>query len=266
MKIIMWIGNEPNQKALANKIHEHFPLTAIVTETRKKNRKLTIGKVFEKGLEKVFLPAIGKAWFGMHQYYERIYQDYPSVPLMNVENVNSEEVYSFTNEKDPDLILVSGTRLIKHRLLSLRPSIGILNLHTGLSPYIKGGPNCTNWCIATGQFNLIGNTVMWIDEGIDSGNLLATELTEFHGDESLAEVHMKVMEHAHRLYLQSIRYLASGKSNNVSQKEIATGRTYFNREWGLKRKIQLVQNMVNFGRGVKQRSADSTGIKTVELK
>ena len=42
MKIILWIGNEPNQKALANKLQEVFPISAIVTETRKSERKLTL--------------------------------------------------------------------------------------------------------------------------------------------------------------------------------------------------------------------------------
>ena len=266
MTIIMWIGNEPNQRALANKIHEYFPLTAIVTESRRRKLKLTVKKLFEKAIEKLFLGSIGKAWFGMHRYYQQLYPDYPDVPVLNVERINCDEAFVFTKENQPDLILVSGTSLIREKLLSLTPSIGILNLHTGLSPYIKGGPNCTNWCIATRQFHLIGNTVMWIDEGIDSGNLLATEFTTFDGNESLAEVHIKIMEHAHDLYLRSIRYLISGKVNSVSQKEISEGTTYFNREWGLKQKIRLLRNMGDFRKKNKQdHAAERQNIRTVSL-
>lgn len=267
MKIIMWISDEPNQKALANKIHEHFPLTAIVTETRKRKLKLTVKNILEKCIEKIFLGSIGKAWFGMHKYYRDLYAQYPGVPLLNVENINSDDTYSFTKEKEPDLILVSGTSLVRRKLLSLNPSNGILNLHTGLSPYIKGGPNCTNWCISTGQFHLIGNTVMWIDEGIDSGNLLATEFTPFKGNESLAEVHLKVMEHAHDLYLRSIQYLVSGKTNNVSQNDISQGITYFNKQWGLQQKIRLLRNMKDFRRKIKRGYlAERKDITTVALK
>ncbi len=61
MKIILWIGNEPNQKALANKLHAVFPITAIVTETRQSKRKLTIRLIIEKIIEKLFLSSIGKA-------------------------------------------------------------------------------------------------------------------------------------------------------------------------------------------------------------
>jgi methionyl-tRNA formyltransferase len=266
MKIVVWVGNEPNQRALVNKIHEHFPLSGIVTETRKRKLKLTLKEIVEKGIEKILLASIAKAWFGMHKYYDRLYPEYPSVPRLNVENINGNEAYNFTKEKKPDLILVSGTRLIKQNLLSLRPSTGILNLHTGLSPYIKGGPNCTNWCISTRQFHLIGNTVMWIDEGIDSGNLLATEFTTFTGNESLSDVHIKLMEHAHSLYLRSIQYLVSGKANNVPQKEISPGITYFNSQWGLKQKIQLLRNMKGFRKKFKQNHfTERKDIKTVSL-
>jgi methionyl-tRNA formyltransferase len=105
-------------------------------------------------------------------------------------------------------------------MLSIKPSIGILNLHTGLSPYVKGGPNSTNWCIANNELYLIGNTIMWIDEGIDPGNIVTTEITEFTGDERLTDVHIKVMDHGHNLYLKAIDNLAQGRPSSVDQKTI----------------------------------------------
>ena len=86
--------------------------------------------------------------------------------------------------------------------MQLLKTLMILNLHTGISPYIKGGPNCTNWCIATKQFEKIGNTIMWLDKGIDTGELLTTENTKFNStDKSLLKIHMRVMNHAHDLYI-----------------------------------------------------------------
>lgn len=266
MKIVLWIANEANQKALASRIHASFPLTAIVTETRKHNRKITLSKLVEKGFEKLFLRTIAKAWYGMLAQYSEHYPNYPDVPRLDVENINSDEVATFTKHHNADLIVVSGTRLIKKKLLSLSPSIGIVNLHTGLSPYIKGGPNCTNWCIATGQFHLIGNTIMWIDEGIDSGNIVATDFTAFDGTESLEAVHQKVMDHAHHLYVKSIAGIAAGKRTNVPQEQIGKGVTYYNKQWGLKEKLRLLRNMKNFRRAVKRQTIEEMRkeIKTVD--
>jgi methionyl-tRNA formyltransferase len=246
MKIVLWIGNEANQKALANKIHHIFPVSGIVAENRKRKRKITVIKLIEAVIEKIFFRKISGAWQSMLNDYHKKYIAYPETEWLLVENINSEKVYEFTKNLNPDLIVVSGTRLIKSKLLSIRPAIGIINLHTGLSPYIKGGPNCTNWCLATGQFHLIGNTVMWIDEGIDTGNLIATGLTAFTGKESLAQVHLKVMEHAHDLYCRSIVALVKGKRPNVRQEDIGTGKTFYNKQWGLKNKFWLIRNFRKF--------------------
>src|SRR5690606_4331962 len=204
MKIVMWIGNEPNQIALANKIHQHFPLAGVVTESRISNRKLSLQIISEKVIEKFFYPQLGKAWGNMLQYYDKHFPSLPETAHIDVENINSQETYSFTKELQPDLILVSGTRLIKKQLFEIPVTKGVLNLHTGLSPYVKGGPNCTNICLADKQFHLIGNTIMWIDEGIDSGNILTTDFTPLTGNESLDELHILVMEHAHTLYCEAV--------------------------------------------------------------
>lgn len=246
MRVVLWIGNDSNQKALANKFHEKFPITAIVRETKRNKRRITIRKIFEGGIEKIFLNRIRSSWFGMLDFYNTKFPFYPQVPLLDIANINSDEVYEFTKNIRPDLIIVSGTRLIKEKLLSLKPTLGILNLHTGLSPYIKGGPNCTNWCISTKQPHLIGNTVMWIDKNIDTGNIMTTEFTELTGNELLGELHIKVMEHAHDLYIRSAEMISLGKINNVAQKEIAEGHTYYNREWRLNDKIRLLKNMKYF--------------------
>jgi methionyl-tRNA formyltransferase len=127
-------------------------------------------------------------------------------------------------------------------MLSINPSIGILNLHTGLSPYVKGGPNCTNWCIANQDFHLIGNTIMWIDKGIDTGNILTTEFTLINGNENLSELHLKVMEHAHNLYISAVKFLVKGKRQSVKQSDIADGVTFYTKQWNLKQKFKLVKN------------------------
>jgi methionyl-tRNA formyltransferase len=267
MRIVVWIGNEPNQCALANKINDHFNLVGVVKESRQVKRKFTIKKVVEKLIEKIFLGKIDKAWLNMQATMQKSYPNYPDVPTINIENVNSEEVYNFTNEQNPDLIIVSGTRLVKERLLSLQPSIGILNLHTGLSPYIKGGPNCTNWCIATNQFHKIGNTIMWIDLGIDTGNLITTKCVDFTGNEDLNEVHLKVMKEAHDLYIEAIKFLENGKKQSVPQKEIALGKTYFTKDWNLIQKFNLEKNLKNWKTEIKKSNCKrmEEGIQQIEI-
>jgi len=131
----------------------------------------------------------------------------------------------------PDLVLVSGSDLLKRETIE-RFATKVMNLHTGISPYIKGGPNCTNWALALGEFDLIGNTVMWIDAGIDSGAIIATERTRLDGGEALGELHLKVMDHAHDLYRRAIEAFVAGvRLPSVPQAEMSVGRLFLNRQW-----------------------------------
>lgn len=266
MNIVLWIGNAPNHIALANKINKQFPVSAIVTESRKTKGKTGISFVVNKILEKIFLPSISKSWVSLQNFYKKNYPDFPACDKINVNQINTDEVFEFTSKYKPDLIIVSGTGLIKNKLLSIKPSIGILNLHTGLSPYIKGGPNCTNWCIATNQMHFIGNSVMWINDGIDTGNLIRTETTKLTGEENLTALHIKVMEHAHSLYLEVIGKFVNGEiCANVPQGKISVGATYYTKEWNLKRKISLVRNFKKFNKIITSREykKELEKIKTV---
>ncbi len=246
MKIVAWVCNQSNQKALINKIQKLYPIAAIITETPKSKRKITFKLLFNALIEKTLLRRTSKLWWDTLKYYDNKFPEFPELSKLNVENINSEEAYNFTTALKPDLIIVSGTRMVKSKMLSIQPTIGIINLHTGLSPYIKGGPNCTNWCIAQQKFHLIGNTIMWIDAGIDSGNFLSTEFTPLAGTETLLELHIKVMDHAHQLYCEAIKYLIDGGRRSVPQISIDKGTIYYSSQWNLKQKYLLLKNFKKF--------------------
>ncbi|MBK7956943.1 MAG: hypothetical protein IPK03_01805, partial [Bacteroidetes bacterium] len=95
-------------------------------------------------------------------------------------------------------------------MLSIRPKIGILNLHRAVSIYQKGDRIAPIGASPRNTY-MIGNTIMWIDAGIDTGNIITTECTPLTGEEDLSQIHIKVMDRAHELYLKALRYLAAGK-------------------------------------------------------
>jgi len=176
--------------------------------------------------------------------YERTYDGFPDVRQVEVGNVNDPAVLEAIAALAPDLLAVSGTNLVGADVIEAsRKSRGIVNLHTGISPYVKGGPNCTNWCLAQGWFHLIGNSAMWLDRGIDSGNLITTERTSLTGDEDLEELHWKVMEHAHDLYVRAISAIAADDGvPDVRQQDLGTGPTFHNADWTARAMIRARWN------------------------
>lgn len=249
MKLVLLLGPGANQRALAHRLAACSPIAALVhvslagTAAPPKGSKFpAMARRLARGL--AGLP-LRRAWFAMMAGYDRRYPDWPTEPRLTVADVNDPAIAELLGEIGPDLIVVSGTNLLRKPLIEAADAAGarIMNLHTGISPYVRGGPNCTSWCLSTGQFDLIGNSVMWIDAGIDSGNLVATERTPLSGGESLAQLHEKVMDHAHGLLLRCVRRFAEGKPlPDVPQQGLGQGQLFLTRHWTAAAAAKAVAN------------------------
>ena len=173
MKVIAIFGDGPSQRALAQRIHASVPLARIAqVSLESRDRR----KIVRSAVSITLARGLRAAWFNMLRHFDELYSDWPPVPSSGHSSANDAELIALIERERPDLVLVSGTDLLRKATLD-RFATKVMNLHTGISPYIRGGPNCTNWALAMGEFDLIGNTVMWIDPGIDSGAIIATERT-----------------------------------------------------------------------------------------
>ncbi|MFA5783223.1 MAG: formyltransferase family protein [Bacteroidales bacterium] len=247
MRIVLLCGCQKHHMALANKLSARFDLIGIIIqETRGGNFNFSFLDLLNKITDRFLFFPIRKAWTGLIKYYSNQYSSFPNVDSITVSNINSEESVNFIISKQPDLLMISGTSLIRNSILNLPISKGIINLHTGLSPYVKGGPNCTNWCIAIKKVHLIGNTVMWIDSGIDSGDIVSTEITPLSGEETFSKIHIKVMEHAHDLFIRSVESIQNNFElcPRVKQQSIGEGVTYYTKMWNFSNKFHLLNNII----------------------
>ena len=240
MKVIAVFGEGPSQRALAHRIHQTVPLAHIARIKLKSGGKR---RIVRSAVSITLARGLRAAWFNMLRHFDQTFRDWPGTPSSVHETANAPELIELVERERPDLVLVSGTDLLKKATLD-RFATKVMNLHTGISPYIRGGPNCTNWALALGEFDLIGNTVMWIDPGIDSGAIITTERTPLTGRESLKELHIKVMDHAHDLYRRAVEAFAEGQPlPSVPQKEIAKGRLFMTRQWN---SIAMLRAVLNY--------------------
>ena len=252
MRAIVLTNPQSNQNALVSKLAASIELIAVVHSRNIPRKKYPIRKRCNSLLNSFAARSAGRelhrAWNEMLDRYRERYRPFESAPLIKVDNVNDETTLAAINELQPDLVIVSGTNIVGRKLIERAESSGgIVNLHTGISPYVKGGPNCTNWCLAKSWFHLIGNTVMWLDRGVDSGAIIATEHTPLDGSESLTELHWKVMEHAHDLYLDAIVRIAQGRPlPRLTQSSIANGTEFKSAEWT---RAEMKNAIGNFKKG-----------------
>jgi len=248
MKAVMLTSDQATQRALAKKLSSVCDLSAIVISQnipRKKKSSEERARIFVNRVEgRLAGRPIVRAWQEMQARYKSEYSLPEGVPIVRVTNVNNQETIDTIAKHDPDVVIVSGTNMVgKGVIAAAGRKLGILNMHTGISPYIKGGPNCTNWCLAENLIHLIGTTIMWLDLGIDTGSLIATERAPLDGSESFAGMHYKVMEHAHSMYVRVIQSMAAGKSvPRIPQESITEGRTFYTKEWSLRPMLRAQLN------------------------
>ena len=242
MKIFLLCRKAYNQCALANRLHDAVGLKGIaLCDPSPKSSSCIERLVSAASMRTIGMP-LSKAWTAMQANCSRAYPELPLPPALHVNNINDPDVIKWLEVEAPDLVLVSGTNLLTSKTIAVaQKTAPILNLHTGISPYVRGGPNCTNWCLANGQPQMIGNSILWLDAGIDSGKLAATERTPLDGSETLNELHIKVMDHAHDLYVRAVKeFVSSGELPYVDQRGISEGRTYYSKEWTARRMLQAV--------------------------
>jgi methionyl-tRNA formyltransferase len=112
------------------------------------------------------------------------------VPLHYVRNVNDPESVEILRGTAPDLLFCVGwTQLLKKAVLEL-PRLGCLGFHASYLPAYRGRAP-VNWAIINGERET-GNTLMFLDEGVDTGDILAQRSFPIEDDDTCATVYEKV--------------------------------------------------------------------------
>ena len=92
------------------------------------------------------------------------------IPVIQAAKIKTAEFYKSINELKPDLIIVVAYgRILPANILNL-PIYGIINVHGSLLPKYRGAAP-VQWAIIRGETET-GVTVMEVDEGLDTGDIL----------------------------------------------------------------------------------------------
>lgn len=85
-------------------------------------------------------------------------------------NINDEKVINKINDISPSVIVLSGTRILSSEFLS-KINCPIINIHAGITPSYRG-VHGGYWSLINQQPELFGTTIHFVDEGVDTGNVL----------------------------------------------------------------------------------------------
>jgi methionyl-tRNA formyltransferase len=113
-----------------------------------------------------------------------------------------------------DLFVVVAFRMLPNEVWSI-PSKGTINLHGSLLPKYRGAAPI-NWAVIYGE-KKTGVTTFYINENIDTGDVILQKELNIHENETAGEVHDRMMHLGAETVLETIHLIEKNNAQRVPQ-------------------------------------------------
>ena len=140
------------------------------------------------------------------------------MPIRAVGSLNSPEAIRALNECNADLGIVVGTRILKPTTFSV-PRMGCINLHKGKVPEYRGMPPGF-WEMYDGAASA-GVTVHFVDQGLDTGDIIATGAVPILKNETPDTLLEKLHVEGARTLAAAVASLRDGNATRQPQRSFA---------------------------------------------
>jgi len=205
MKIAIFTSNSLRHKFVANSLTNIVDDALVVSECKQQD--------FTVDAEKE--PSTINEHFKLRNETEKKFfegNDFfigKTLPII-YKKVNEPSTFSAVKKFQPDLMFVFGSYIIKEPLLSFLKPGNFINLHLGLSPYYRGsGTNF--WPFANNELEYVGSTILHLDAGIDTGDIICHVRPEIELGDNVHTVGCKVIRESVKELIKIISLIKNGK-------------------------------------------------------
>ena len=130
------------------------------------------------------------------------------IPVYQPEKVKTDEFTSFLEKLAPDIIIVVAFgQILSQRILDI-PKYGCVNVHASLLPRYRGAAPI-HWAIINGETET-GNTTMYMDKGLDTGDMLLKSHVDITDDMTTEELHDILMLQGGQLLKETVKQIEAG--------------------------------------------------------
>jgi methionyl-tRNA formyltransferase len=137
------------------------------------------------------------------------------IPVLQPEKVRAPEVVAAIAHLRPDLLVVMAYgQILPQQLLDV-PKFGALNLHASLLPRHRGAAPVHAAILAGDEKS--GLTVMWMDAGLDTGDILLTQECSISPQETAGTLHDKLADMAPAALAEAIELIQAGRAPRTKQ-------------------------------------------------
>lgn len=161
----------------------------------------------------------------------------------------NEEFIEKIKSLNPDVIcVVAYGKILPKEILEI-PKYGCINVHGSLLPKYRGAAPI-QWAVLNGDKET-GVTTMYMDVGMDTGDMILKEKVEIGEDETTGELWDRLSKIGGKLLVETLKQIEDGTAPREKQGEEFTMAPMLNKEmskinWG----EQTAQNIKNLVRGL----------------
>ncbi len=142
------------------------------------------------------------------------------IPVHTCSRLRDPEETAYVCGLDMDLIVVAAFGQIVPSQVLAHPRYGCVNVHTSLLPAYRGAAPI-QWAILDGC-PVTGVSIMQMDEGLDTGDILAQKEVPIGPEETAEELTEKLAKQGAELLLDTIREIGKGTAIRTAQPEQST--------------------------------------------
>lgn len=182
-RIVLLACKSDSTNIVFNFLEKQYGNVMVVMEERESMRLYLKRRIKKIGLMKVagqlmFQFFIAKPLYllsgkRIQQIFEENKMEADDIPLDRISpvlSINTDSAIAILQERKPDIIIVSGTRIISKRVLETVPC-KFINIHAGITPKYRG-VHGAYWSLVNNDSAHCGVTVHFVDKGIDTGSII----------------------------------------------------------------------------------------------
>jgi methionyl-tRNA formyltransferase len=160
----------------------------------------------------------------IHESHVKGYAVKKGLKILQPTNLKSEEFSEQLNELDPNVIIVVAFRMLPKQVWQY-PEYGTFNLHASLLPQYRGAAPI-HWAIINGE-TTTGVSTFFIDEKIDTGEMILQKETTITPDETVGDLHDKLMNLGCSTVTNTLKLIAEDTVTTTPQPQNITLKTAY---------------------------------------
>lgn len=232
MKVILACRDGPAGHYIAGRLARQNLLHVLIVESGRTARRNKVQRLFRDGaIWKLPARSVNIAMLVAYQVWQnralrkfvaqRFGEGFPEeIQRLDVDDINDKASKEFLQQSNPDYLVILGTGILRPDIIDIARE-ATLNIHGGLVPRYRN-VHSDLWAYVNDERRNIGTSILLLDEGIDTGDIVCQSPAGVDDDDTLVTARKKNLTTAGDLIGQALTdrsLIANRRSQDTALQE-----------------------------------------------